>query len=281
MNVEDLIKSKNLYFKDAGGQDYLIKCLNPDHPDNNPSLRVNKTTGAMHCFSCDFKGNLFSHYEVAADYTNIFLMRAETLLSSLLRKGVQIPELSVPVNRPYRGVPAKILEKYEAFTNDEFPDRIVFPVRDLGGELQGMIGRHLDANTTADKYMIYPRGAQLPVFPANPDIVDGQLVLVEGLFDVFALNMHEVTNVSACLGTSTMLRQWREKLLPLKELKGARILTIVFDGDVAGKTSARKLKEAVEGEFSVRILTLPKDKDVAELNPSELQELLRKINGKS
>ena len=44
------------------GQDYLIRCLNPEHDDNNPSLRVDRVTGIMHCFSCGFSGNLFTHF---------------------------------------------------------------------------------------------------------------------------------------------------------------------------------------------------------------------------
>ena len=34
------------------GKDAVIQCLNPEHDDNNPSMRVDKLTGMFHCFSC-------------------------------------------------------------------------------------------------------------------------------------------------------------------------------------------------------------------------------------
>jgi len=39
---------------------YAIKCVSGKHPDNKPSLRVNKETGQVHCFVCGYKGNLFT-----------------------------------------------------------------------------------------------------------------------------------------------------------------------------------------------------------------------------
>ena len=55
--VLDLINKNSLAFS-VSGRDYLIKCLNPDHEDSNPSFRVDKVSGVAHCFSCGFKTNL-------------------------------------------------------------------------------------------------------------------------------------------------------------------------------------------------------------------------------
>src|SRR3990172_7802144 len=37
--------------------------LCPEHGDTHPSLSVNLETGFFHCFSCDFKGDIFTFYQ--------------------------------------------------------------------------------------------------------------------------------------------------------------------------------------------------------------------------
>ena len=61
MIAEDLLKEKGIAYQ-LSGKDVKIICLNPEHDDTNPSLRVDRITGVMHCFSCGFKGNLFTHF---------------------------------------------------------------------------------------------------------------------------------------------------------------------------------------------------------------------------
>ena len=43
-SVQELIADKGLQYK-LSGKDVLIKCLNPDHADRDPSLRIDKLTG--------------------------------------------------------------------------------------------------------------------------------------------------------------------------------------------------------------------------------------------
>ena len=61
MIAEDLLREKGIHYE-LSGKDAKILCLNPEHDDTNPSLRVDRITGIMHCFSCGFKGNLFTHF---------------------------------------------------------------------------------------------------------------------------------------------------------------------------------------------------------------------------
>ena len=44
MRVEELLQEKNLNFK-VSGRDLLVKCLNPEHEDSNPSMRIDNITG--------------------------------------------------------------------------------------------------------------------------------------------------------------------------------------------------------------------------------------------
>jgi DNA primase len=61
--VLDLIQKNGLQFQ-VSGRDYLIKCLNPEHPDTNPSFRVDRVSGIAHCFSCGFKTIILKYYGV-------------------------------------------------------------------------------------------------------------------------------------------------------------------------------------------------------------------------
>ena len=43
MNVEDLLRQKNIEYIPKG-KDYVVRCLNPDHADRNPSMRIDQVT---------------------------------------------------------------------------------------------------------------------------------------------------------------------------------------------------------------------------------------------
>ena len=66
MNVEDLLTTKNIPFTPKG-KDYVVRCLNPEHDDNNPSMRIDQVTGVFNCFSCGYKGTVFAHFGQRAD----------------------------------------------------------------------------------------------------------------------------------------------------------------------------------------------------------------------
>jgi putative DNA primase/helicase len=58
---------KNLVpsLEDNGKPEALGLC--PIHGDTHPSLSVNLKTGLFHCFSCDFKGDIFTFYQKVKD----------------------------------------------------------------------------------------------------------------------------------------------------------------------------------------------------------------------
>ena len=65
MNVQELLESKQIHFIPKG-KDFVVRCLNPEHEDRNPSMRIDQIDGRFNCFSCEFKGNLFTHFGEAA-----------------------------------------------------------------------------------------------------------------------------------------------------------------------------------------------------------------------
>ena len=62
MTVEELLIEEKIKFKQSPA-DFVVHCLNPEHDDTNPSMRIDKITGIYNCFSCGFKGNIFKLFD--------------------------------------------------------------------------------------------------------------------------------------------------------------------------------------------------------------------------
>ena len=70
MIAEELLQSKGIQYQ-ISGKDAKIHCLNPEHDDTNPSMRVDRITGIFHCFSCGYKGNLFTYFGAPESPTEV------------------------------------------------------------------------------------------------------------------------------------------------------------------------------------------------------------------
>ena len=44
MDVETLLQNKDIQYIPKG-KDYEVRCLNPDHEDRNPSMKIDQITG--------------------------------------------------------------------------------------------------------------------------------------------------------------------------------------------------------------------------------------------
>ena len=54
MTVEELLNSKQIPFI-VKGNDYVVHCLNPEHPDRNPSMRIDRIDGSSIAFLANSK----------------------------------------------------------------------------------------------------------------------------------------------------------------------------------------------------------------------------------
>ena len=225
------------------GKDAVIKCLNPEHDDNNPSMRVDKLTGMFHCFSCGFKGNLFTHF--GAPQSPLEVRRAmlkekiaEKKASSI---GIKLPSGAVMYNGTLRNISAETLKIWSAFTwddGDKFTGRVIFPIRDITGKTVGLIGRLLRDDPTRPKYHLYPPGLKLPLCPAKPKMIQNRVILVEGIFDALNLWDKGLKNTVCCFGTQSV--DWVK--LSILKMQGATGMDIMFDGDEAGQMAATKVE---------------------------------------
>ncbi|GAA3749715.1 DNA primase [Salinactinospora qingdaonensis] len=130
---------------------------------------------------------------------------------------------------------------------DKFRNRLMWPVREVTGEIVGFGARKLDPDGDGPKYLntqetpIFKKGHLLYGLDlAKRDIArDRQAVVVEGYTDVMACHLAGVTTAVATCGTSfgsDHLKILRRMLLGRSEFGGAVVFT--FDGDNAGRKAA-------------------------------------------
>lgn len=272
-SVEKLLQEKNIYFLEKG-KDILIKCLNPEHEDAHPSMRIDRETGKFHCFSCSHKGNIFSYF-------NRYQSKVPTIITGLQdtvrnirnqASGEAIPPGAYPFHsKSWRGLSSRTLERFHAFKDDkEFEDRIAFPIIDSLGIIRYFVARyeHSDAKP---KYMLKPSGSNMILFPApkHLDLSEGKLVIVEGILD--ALNLYDkgMDFAVASFGTSQINKENVETLLLPYLIAGVQEIFILYDADAAGSRGALKLQELLKHKLDliqVEIVELSEGTDPGDLD---------------
>lgn len=275
--VIDLLNKHGLPFT-VSGKDYLIRCLNPDHDDSNPSFRVDKISGIAHCFSCGFKSNLFKFFGVFTNTTPMKVAKLKDKLASLKAgtSGLDVLEGSVPWLQNYRNISAKTLKHFEAFSTtkiEKMANRIIFPIKDITGKTVVYVGRHTLSNQKT-RYLNYPSGVKIPIYPANVPKGYKTVVLVEGIFDMLKMYDYGLRNVVCTFGTNTLQKDTKIKLLPFKA-QGVEKVFIMFDGDTPGEKAAEIIKPLIENEgFLVEIIKLPEGTDPGVMSEADALSIL-------
>ena len=273
MNVEELLSKKGIQHTPKG-QDFLVSCINPEHEDRNPSMRIDQITGVFQCFSCEYKGNLFTHF---GEKANQLQLKRELLKKRISEKradsiGLSFPKSAVPYIGNWRNIKPETYKRFEAFNSvdKDHVSRIVFPVRDMSGRIVAFNGRHTAQGIP--KYMITPAGARMPLFPVVQPI-QGSVLLVEGIFDMINLHDKGLTNAVCCFGTKNI----NTAKLSMLKIQGIGSVEIFFDGDDAGQQAASKVKEMCEEvELVTRNIHL-KDTDPGALTENQVIKLRDKL----
>ena len=132
---------------------------------------------------------------------------------------------------------------------DRFRGRLIWPIRDLGGDVVGFGARRLMEDDDGPKYLNTP---ETPLYKksqvlygvdlARRDIAkEQQVVLVEGYTDVMACHLAGVTTAVATCGTAfgaEHIKVLRRLLMDNAAMRGSVVFT--FDGDAAGQKAALK-----------------------------------------
>ena len=132
---------------------------------------------------------------------------------------------------------------------DRFRGRLIWPIRDIAGDVVGFGARHLFEDDQGPKYLntpetpIYKKSSVLyGVDLAKKDIARRmQAVVVEGYTDVMACHLSGVETAIATCGTAfgeEHIKILRRLLMDQSEFRGEVVFT--FDGDSAGQKAALK-----------------------------------------
>lgn len=273
MNVQELLDSKEIVYIPKG-KDFLVRCLNPDHEDKNPSMRVDQVTGVFNCFSCGYKGSIFSLYGEKANQLQMKRQMVKKKIGNKMAEtvGLMFPEGHMPYVGNWREISPETYRKFEAFQHagDDFVGRIVFPIRDISRRVVAFNGRHTSAGIP--KYKIVPSGAKVPFYPQVKPI-KGKIILVEGIYDVLNLYDKGLKNCVCSSGTNNV----SEEKLNLLKIQGVEGIDVFFDGDEAGQTGAEKVKELCEKVgLTTRNIYL-KDLDPGSLTEAQVKKLEKKL----
>ncbi|MBD3285892.1 DNA primase, partial [candidate division WOR-3 bacterium] len=187
-------------------------------------------------------------------------------------------------------LPTKVLSEAGVLGNrDErlYPflsGRIVFPIYSASGKLVGFSGRVWGDDDNPAKYINTPesrvfkkRKTLYGLSKARAYLRREGVVVVEGQTDVLKLVQSGFHNVVAPLGTAFTAEQAR--LLS----RYADKVTLVFDGDQAGRKAAqRALGEVLAADLDVGLLLLPEGEDpdsyITAHSPDEFSRLLEQAS---
>ncbi len=145
---------------------------------------------------------------------------------------------------------------------DRFRDRIIFPLLNFQGKTVGFSGR-----TYTDQTPKYLNSPETPIFQKRKMLYNidrarkfirqnDEVILLEGFMDVIKSDEADVKQVVATMGTALS----KEHIIMVKKL--ASNVTLLYDGDFAGKEAAIKVgKELLNEGLNVYVVNLPKKMD--------------------
>ncbi len=163
---------------------------------------------------------------------------------------------------------------------DRLRDRVIFPLRSVGGELIAFAGRRLSAEETTPKYLnianspLFKKGRELyGLSQALPGLSrEHEALLVEGYLDLITLHQAGFGQAVASMGTA--LTAGQAKLLR----RYVERVYILYDRDSAGRAAAwRGLRQLIEAGLEARVALLPAGQDPDSLVRQQGADALREI----
>ncbi len=148
---------------------------------------------------------------------------------------------------------------------DLFRDRVIFPILDARGKIQGFGGRALSESpkylNSSDSFLFHKQKVLFGLYQAKRFIRESnEAIVVEGFFDVAAMAQAGIQNTVATCGTALSLEH-----LDILGRFADRIL-LLFDGDAAGqKAMLRGMELGLEQGKILHGAVLPEGLDPADL----------------
>jgi DNA primase catalytic core len=166
-----------------------------------------------------------------------------SLLKALPKKGKILEELEI------LGVLVKLPDGNYI---ERFRHCAVFPTADIEGDVTTLYGR-----SVSGRKHVYLPGRPTGLFNASVIRTYPETVLVESCIDALSLEMAGVDNVVSIQGTNGL----SDKDIELFKSCGGRKVTLLLDGDRAGRSASTRLREKLSEHFTVTDIPLPEDMD--------------------
>lgn len=291
-SITDVLTGKGVEYEVVPNkpEEIKIRCFSGLHEDSNPSLSINLDKEVFNCFSCGYSGSLnklikdlgVSNYNGPDNSTKqgFKLLKIKGKLDKLRTvKEINLPEPRALLTHEFKGIGVPTLQSFGVFITDhyELSEYVCIPVYQ-NNKLKFIEGRYRAANSAEGKakYMRLPEGSSVKdiLFPLDKVEDFSTVILVEGIFDVINLHQLGYTNALCIFGTNNFTTK---KVSILDEL-GCRHAIIMFDGDSAGRMSAKKVSAMFDkGSIRNSIVNLPEGTDPGVLTRTDVDFLLSKI----
>ena len=154
-------------------------------------------------------------------------------------------------------------------------NKLVIPVSE-NKKVRFLALRSLDESLP--KWRFYPKGTKVGNYLYNMDNIDEnfeKIILVEGIFDVWAYHNAGIDNCMAIFGSHLKENQLK-KLLQL-----SCDIVLSFDNDESGNKCKKECIEKLKNYCTLYEVNLPEGKDPADIHPTLLRQLYeerKKIN---
>lgn len=258
---------------------------NTGKEDSNPSWYINADTGAHICFSCGFKGNLFSlvTYVQKIEFSGVaeWLGSGESNLQAMFNRITKPHEvfheveaitesmLAAFVDPPAealksRGLTSEAAQKYEVKW-DVRQSNWITVIRDpymhslLGWQEKGSASRY---------FRNYPTGVQKSrTLFGGLQYESGDLIVVESPLDVVRLQSVGITGGVSTYGSSVSMAQ-------INQIRYADRVIFAMDNDEAGRASSLALLElSKEMQFECWFFNYSEtdQKDVGGMSKAEIE----------
>jgi DNA primase len=269
--------------------------------EGQSTFHVNLSKNAFQCFSCKAHGNVLdfvaamekcSVREAALKLQEWFAITSEPTAPTKTKladsgggareqetvgnKPLNFQLKSVDSSHPYlaeRGISKETAESFGVgfySGKGSMTGRVVIPIHNEHGELVAYAGRSIDGSEP--RYKV-PAGfhKSLELFNLHRAIgetnPERHVVVVEGFFDCLMVSASGFPCV-ALMGSS--LSEHQERLL----LGQFKKLTLLLDGDAAGREAAAEIAPRLIRKLHVRIVDVPEGKQPDQLSSEELTALL-------
>lgn len=184
--------------------------------------------------------------------------RWDSLLQWMVKKGYKGEEL-LKAGLALRG------ERSQGSLYDRFRQRLMFPIRDLRGEVVGFGGRILGKGepkylNSPDSEIFHKSVLLYGLFEHKTDIISrSEAVVVEGYTDVILPHQFGMKTFVATLGTA--FGEGHIRLLA----RFCRRIVLLFDGDEAGLSAAQRALDLIDrSAVEIAVAVLPDGEDPAD-----------------